>query len=123
SSVPYLTWFTERAIEEGNIKYSFLLMTKERPAMIDEMARRGFHAHWTRYNEQHRKRGMLKALPWLWWRMLHKRPDIVHCHMFDDAVVGLLAAWLAGVRVRVVSKQSTGYHWHFARKWMWVDRL
>lgn len=122
-SVPYLTWFTEQAARERNVHYSFLLMHTERPPMVDEMEARGFPAKWIRYDQGKRKRGMLRTLPWMWWHMRRIRPDVVHCNIFDDTVVGLLAAWLAGVKVRIVSKQSTGYHWHFARKWIWVDRL
>jgi len=122
-SVPYLTWFTERAEREKNVQYSFLLMYTERPPMIEEMEARGFPAQWIRYDQHKRKRGMLRVLPWLWWNIRRARPDVVHCNMFDDSVVGVLAAWLAGVKVRVVSKQSTGYHWYYARKWMWLDRL
>lgn len=121
-SVPYLTWFTKRAVQEGYPKYSFLLMTKERPAMIDEMAGRGFPVEWIRYDDRHRKRGMLRALPWLWRRMRRIKPDVVHCNMFDDTVPGLVAARLAGVPVRVMSRQDTGYHWLYARKWMAADR-
>jgi len=122
SAVPYLTWFSNRAVQEGNLRYSFLLMTKDRPAMVEEMAQRGFPVKWIRYDHRQRKRGMLKALPWLWWHIQRMKPDIVHCNLFDDIVPGLLAAWLAKVPVRMMSRQDTGYHWLHARKWMAADR-
>ncbi len=123
SSVPYLTWFTDRAQREGAPHYSFLLMTRERPAMIDEMAARGFPVKWLRYDDRRRKSGMLRALPWFLGHMRKLKPDIVHCNLFDDSVPGLLAAKMAGVRARVITRQDTGYHWMHTPKWMAFDRM
>src|SRR5690606_1697231 len=112
-----------RAVREGSVRYSFLFMHTEEPRMIAEMAGHGFAARWIRYDEKKRKRGLLKALPWLWCHMLRARPDVVHCNMFDEAVAGLLDVWLCGVTVRGATKPTPGYHWYYARKWWWVVRL
>ncbi len=50
------------------------------------------------------------------------RPDIVHCNLFDDSLPGLIAARLAGIRRRVLTRQDTGYHWMHARRWVALDR-
>jgi glycosyltransferase involved in cell wall biosynthesis len=123
SHVPYLSWFAERARKEGGIRYTFLIMHRERPSMIGEMERLGFTCKWIKYDQRFRKWGMVRALPWLWWQMLQARPDIVHCNLFDDSLPGLLAAMLAGIKRRVVTKQDTGFHWMHARKWVVLDRL
>ncbi len=123
SSVPYLSWFAERAHREGKIRYSFLILYPERPAMMEEMEALGFSCYWLKYDDKHRKTGMLRALPLMWRHIRKIRPDVVHCNLFDDSVPGLLAAWLVGIRVRVVSKQETGYHWMHTPKWMFFDRL
>ncbi|MBK9421157.1 MAG: glycosyltransferase family 4 protein [Flavobacteriales bacterium] len=122
-SVPYLSWFAERAQREGGIRYSFLLLYPKPPAMMDEMHALGFDCTWIKYDHRHRKRGILKALPLLWWRILKAKPDIVHCHLFDDSLPGVIAAWLAGVKVRVATKQDTGFHWMHARRWVFLDQL
>lgn len=123
SSVPYLSWFAERAHREGTIRYSFLILYPERPAMMEEMESFGFPCYWIKYDDKHRKTGMLRVLPQMWRQIRKIRPDVVHCNLFDDSVPGLLAAWLAGIRVRVVSKQETGYHMMHTPKWMIFDRL
>ena len=121
--VPYLTWFTDRAVQEGDPTYTFLIMYPERPGIMDEMQAKGFKCEWIRYRDSHRKLDMLMALPRLWRYMRKYRPDIVHCNLFDDAVPGLIAAKLAGVKVRVITKQDTGYHYLHATHWMAVDRF
>jgi glycosyltransferase involved in cell wall biosynthesis len=98
-------------------------MAKERPEMIDEMAGRGYTVKWLRYDDRHRKSGMLRALPWLLSHMRGMKPDIVHCNLFDDSVPGLIAAKLAGIRTRVITRQDTGYHWMHTPKWMAFDRM
>lgn len=122
-SVPYLSWFAERAKSEGAIQYSFLLLYPKPPAMMEEMQALGFDCTWIPYNDKHRKSGMLRALPLLWWHMRRIRPDIVHCNLFDDSLPGVIAAWLAGIKVRVTTKQDAGYHWMHAQKWVRMDRL
>lgn len=122
SSVPYLQWFAERAAREGRMRYTILNMNRERPAMIEEMAALGFTCEWLPYDDRHRKRGMLRALPWMAARMRHHRPDVVHCNLFDDSLPGLIAARLAGVKARVLTRQDTGYHWMHTPRWVAADR-
>ncbi|MFZ1692607.1 MAG: glycosyltransferase family 4 protein [Flavobacteriales bacterium] len=122
ATVPYLSWFAERAAREGNLRYTFVNMHPDRPAMIDEMAALGFTCHWIRYDDRHRKTGLLRALPPLYRHIRKHQPQIVHCNLFDDTVPGLIAARLAGVPVRVITRQDTGYHWMHAPRWLFVDR-
>ena len=123
SSVPYLSWFTQRSHREGNIRYSFIILYPERPAIIDEMEALGYPCHWIKYDDSHRKLGMVRAFLQMWRLMRKIRPDVLHCNLFDDSVPGLLAGWLAGIKVRVASKQETGYHWMHTPRWVAVDRL
>lgn len=122
SSVPYLSWFAERAAQEKQVRYSFIILYPERPAMLDEMRALGFECIWIRYSDEHRKSGILRAFPLLWKHIRRLQPDIVHCNLFDDSLPGLLAARLAGVRARVITRQDTGYHWKHAPKWVFLDR-
>lgn len=121
-TVPYLTWFTDRAVLEGTPHYTFILLVPQRPPMIEEMRAKGFEVIWIRYDDRRRKRGLIRALPLLWWHMRRIRPDIVHCNLFDDSLPGLIAARLAGIRRRVLTRQDTGYHWMHARRWVALDR-
>lgn len=122
ATVPYLSWFAERAAREGNVRYSFVNMHPSRPAMIDEMRQLGFACEWIPYDDRHRKSGLLRALPAMYRHIRKHRPQIVHCNLFDDSVPGLIAAFAAGVPIRVITRQDTGFHWMHAPRWLWVDR-
>ncbi len=120
--VPYLSWFAERAHREGGVHYTFLILFPERPRILDEMRALGFDAEWIRYDDRHRKSGLLRALPSLWKHIRRYKPDIVHCHLFDDTLPGLIAARLAGIRTRVTTRQDTAYHWMHTPQWVAFDR-
>ena len=121
-SVPYLSWFAQRAHREKNIRFTFLVMYHERPAMMDEMPALGFDCHWIRFDPRHRKRGMIKALPWLWWHMMRYRPDVVHGHLFDDTLPAMVSAWAARIKARTYTRQDSGFHWNYAPRWVFLDR-
>ncbi len=121
--VPYISWFMERARKEGNVHYSFLLLYPERPAMLDEIRGHGFQCEWIRFDPQHRKRGMLAAVPLMWWYMMRWRPDVVNGHLFDDTLPAMIAAFLAAINARFVTRQDTGYHLYYAPRWVFMDRL
>lgn len=53
-----------------------------------------------------------------------ERVDIVHTHLFDPSVVGLLAAWMVRTPVRVMTRHYSDYHTRIHKKWhVLLDRL
>lgn len=55
------------------------------------------------------------------YRLVHflreERIDIIHTHLFDPSVVGLLAAALARVPVRVMTRHYSDYHTRIHKAW------
>ena len=91
--------------------------------MIEEMKERGCDCIWIEFNPKSRKSGMIKAFFELVKLFRKLKPDVVHTHLFDDSFPGLLAAKIAGVKKRVITKQDTTFHWYYAPKWVWADRF
>lgn len=121
--VPYLSWFMDKAVQNGNIRLSFIILYPERPKMVDEIRAHGFACTWIRFDHTRRRTGLLKALPAMWWFMMRQRPDVVHGHLFDDSLPGMIAAWCARIKVRLITRQDSFFHWNYAREWMVMDRL
>lgn len=121
--VPYLSWFMQRAAAEGGVHFSFLILFPTPPTMLDEIRSYGFDCEWIKYDDRHRATGMLMAVPKMWWHMMRRRPDIVHGHLFDDTLPGMVAAWLARIKVRLFTRQDSCYHWNYAPRWVFLDRL
>jgi len=123
STVPYLTWFTQRLGKYPDTKFTIIALYPERPQMIDEMKQYGCDAYWIKFDQTKRKSGMIFAFLKLYKLFKKLKPDVVNTHLFDDSLPALLAARFAGVKKRVIRKQDTAYHWYFAPLWVWADRF
>lgn len=110
SSAPYFNWFAKLAAEKKDFDMTFICMYHEPPQMTQEIQQFGFQTHWVKYDWRKRKRGMLRSY-FAMKKLLKKiKPDIVHAHLFDDALTALRAAKNAGVPVRIATKGDASYH-------------
>ena len=123
SYVPYFNWFARKALDYPNIKFSFLCLYPERPRMIDDMKAFGCDVYWVKFNELKRKTGILFSIPKVYKILKKIKPDAVHSHLFDDALISLIAAKLASVKIRAITKGDACYHYFYARKWMIFDKI
>lgn len=68
-----------------------------------------------------------KSIPGLTYRLyrLIKREqyDIVHTHLFETSLCGMMAAWAARVPRRIVTRHHSDYHHVNSRLAVWCDRL
>jgi glycosyltransferase involved in cell wall biosynthesis len=69
----------------------------------------------------------LKTL-WMLWRLMRQaRPDVVHTHTAKAGFVGRVAAWLAGVPVRVHTFHGHVFQGYFSpaktRVFLWLERF
>jgi len=110
-------------MKEKDIKFSFICLYPEHPEMVEEMADFGCNCYWIKYNSTNKKIDLIKAVFRIRKLLVKIHPDVVHTHLFEDSFSGLLAAKLAKVPMRVITKGDAGYHWHYAHKWVWIDKL
>ncbi len=123
SSVPYFNWFAEEVIRHKNIKFTFVCLYPTVPKMLDEMKQRECDCYWVKFDSNNRKKSMIFAFFALYRLFRKLKPNIVHTHLFDDSFPGLMAARLARVKKRILTKQDTTYHWLYAKKWIWADKM
>jgi glycosyltransferase involved in cell wall biosynthesis len=123
SSVPYFNWFAERASHQKDYKFTFITLYKEKPKMIDDVGKYGWDCYWIKYDHHKRKIGMIIVFFKLYKLFRKIKPDIVHTHLFDDSLPGLLAARIAGIKKRVITKQDTTFHYYYAPKWVFADKI
>ncbi len=91
--------------------------------MIEEVAKFGFTCHWIKFDHKKRKRGWLSSTLKLFLLLRKLKPDCIHSNLFDDALPTVIAGKLAGVKRRIVVKADTGFHWHYAPKAVFLDKL
>ena len=123
SSVPYFKWFAEKAVKQDEHQFSFVTLFTEKPKMIEDVGKYGWKCYWFKFDHKKRKRGMVRTFFHLYKLFRKLKPDVVHTHLFDDSLPGLFAARLAGVKIRIVTKQDTTFHYFYAPKWVIVDKF
>lgn len=55
--------------------------------------------------------------------LLKNRPVIVHAHLFDAQLIGLVAAWFVGIKKRVYTRHNSNYHHMYHPKGIKFDKL
>lgn len=123
TSVPYFLWFAEKSMTNSNFKFSFVCLNSTNPLMIEQMKEFNCDCYWILFNNEKRKGSILKAIPQLYKLFKKIKPDIVHSHLFDDSLPSLIAAKIAGVKMRFITKQDTTFHWFYAPKAVLFDKL
>ena len=123
SSVPYFKWFAEKAALQKVHHFTFVSLCKDKPQIIEDVEKYGWKCYWFNFDFSHRKKGMVSSFFKLYRLFKKLKPDIVHSHLFDDSLPALLAARLAGVKKRVITKQDTTFHYYYAPNWVKADRF
>ena len=123
SSVPFFNQFADRINQYPDVKFTFVALYDKKPQMLSDMAERNCDCYWIKFDWRKRKSGMISAFYQLYKLFRKLKPDVVNSHLFDDSFPALLAARLAGVKMRVIHKQDTAFHWVYNPKWIWADKF
>lgn len=121
--VPYFNWFAEKAIHDKRFKFSFIFLNENNEQVEKVMVQWNASVYWIPFSNANKKKSMIVAT-WKLYKLFRKlKPDISHSHLFYDGVVALNAAKWAGIKIRVHTKQSTGFNWYYAPKAVRFDRM
>lgn len=122
-SVPYFKWFAKKAKEENKHKFSFVSLSTKKTEMLNYVEGLEWDAYWIKIDSNKRKKSMVVAFFKLYKIFKDIKPDVVHSHLFYDSVPALAAARFARVKLRAIVKADISFHYYFAPKWVWVDKL
>lgn len=91
----------------NDYKLTFLLLN-ESPSPLEEfLTYHQIHVKRIRYRG---KQDFVFAFIRTFIFLLFKRPHIIHAHLFDAQLIGLTAAWLAGIHKRIYTRHNSNYH-------------
>ncbi len=68
------------------------------------------------------KKDLPKALIQVYRHLRMVKPDVVHTHLFEANIIGLTAAWLAGIKQRIYTRHHSDYHFIYAPSGIKYDR-
>jgi glycosyltransferase involved in cell wall biosynthesis len=107
------TFYFERfakVYDPKKIKLDFLLLCKDEPTLSEDVGQYGCNVHWIPFDSAKRKTHYFKALIQGIKVLKKLKPDILHVHLFDDAIPLLIAAKIVGIKYKVISKLDVGFH-------------
>ncbi len=123
SSVPYFNWFAEESSKHADIKFTFVCLYPEKPQMLEDMKRFECECYWIKFDSKNKKRSFIKTVFLLFNLFRKLKPDVVHSHLFDDSLPSMLAARLANIKVRAITKADTGFHYNYTPQWVKFDKF
>jgi glycosyltransferase involved in cell wall biosynthesis len=123
SFTAYFDRFAKLSHQYEDVEFVFVCMYPETPKMVEGLKALGCKCHWIKYDDKKRKMGFLKVFFAMLSIILKEKPDVLHCHLFDDSMPSLMASYLLRVRGRVISKFDTGYHYNFTPSWVKFDKF
>lgn len=123
NSVTYFNLFAEKSKLHTDIELIFVCMSMQPSDMINDMINRGCDCYWIKFDENKRITDWIIVFFKLFWLFFKIKPDVVHSHLFDDAVPSMLVSKILRIKKRVLTKQCTTFHWFYAKKAVFLDKL
>lgn len=99
-------WISE-LINKQNIELSFLLLNKSNSDLEKYLINNGFVVNRISYQN---KFDIPKALIGTIYFLIKNKTNVVHTHLFDANLIGLLAAWLCRIKKRIYTRHHSSYH-------------
>ncbi len=105
----------------NSYELSYIFLSERRPVLYDLFKERGHQVFHIKYIS---KKNMPAVIIELYQIFRKIKPDIVHTHLFEASFSGIIAAWLAGVKSRVLSRHhSNEAHLYYPLRAVYYDKL
>ena len=107
-------------LPSNNIKLSFILLNSG-PSELEDFLNEN-DISFTRFSAT-----VFHSLPitfiQLFKHFRKTKPDIIHCHLFQATLLGILAGWMLGIKKIVYSRHHSTYNYDYNPKGVYVDRF
>lgn len=107
-------------LDTSKFNYSFILLHREETPFELFIKGKGFETTRITYNGKKNVLGAIAAV----YKILKKwKADVVHAHMFDASLVGLLSAKLKGVKTRIYTRHYSTLHHEYHPHAVMYDKI
>jgi glycosyltransferase involved in cell wall biosynthesis len=105
----------------GKYELSYIFLSDQLPTLFNLFKGRGCKVFYIEYAT---KNDMPAAILKLYRIFRQEKPDIVHTHLFEASFSGIIAAWAAGIKSRVLSRHhSNEAHLYYPPRAVYYDKL
>lgn len=112
-------WISQE-INKDRFSLSFILLNPGPSALEDYLKEKKIEVHRIKCRG---KKDWGTAILNIYRSLKKTRPDVVHCHLIQATIIGLLAAKLAGVKKRIYTRHHSSLHHIYFKKGVWWDKL
>jgi glycosyltransferase involved in cell wall biosynthesis len=107
-------------INKEKITLSFILLNPATSILQQFLNQNGFEVHLIRCRG---KKDWLPAIARTYKILKKINPAVVHCHLLQANIIGLIAAKMAGVKKRIYTRHHSSLHHVYFKKGIWWDKL
>mgnify|MGYP005854033609 CR=1 FL=1 len=113
-------WIAEE-IDKSKFSLSFILLNKEPDCDLEKWLReRQIPVYYVHYEG---KKQLFSAF-WKVRKILSRlKTQIVHCHLFDASLIGLLAAKTLGIKKRIFTRHYSTFHHEYFPRAVYYDKF
>jgi glycosyltransferase involved in cell wall biosynthesis len=94
-------------LNDSELSVSFILLNPEKSELSTFLLKNQIRVKEIQFKD---KRDLPRALFQTFRYLKKEKPDIVHAHLFEASLIGLLASKLAGIKKRVYTRHHSSYH-------------
>lgn len=112
--------WTAELIDQTKFQLNYILLNPESSLLEDHLLSLGIPVKRITYKG---KRDLPKALLLTILKLIKHRPRMVHAHLFDASIIGLLSAWLLRIKVRIYTRHHSSLHHQYHPHAVKYDKL
>ena len=109
TSSPYFLRFA-KVYNAQDVKLDFLMLCNEPPTLGEEVKEYGCNVYWIKFDTSSKIKAYFNSIIDGIKLLKKVKPDVLHVHLFDDAIPLLIAAKIVGIKHKVITKIDTGFH-------------
>jgi glycosyltransferase involved in cell wall biosynthesis len=113
-------WIADSKELRTNFDVHFILLNAQESTLYRYLVEKNYPVTWIPYEG---KKQLMRVIFNLYRYFKRERTAIVHTHLFDASVAGLIAARLAGVPKRIYTRHHSTYHHVYFPRAVYYDRL
>ncbi|MCB0511669.1 MAG: glycosyltransferase family 4 protein [Chitinophagales bacterium] len=112
-------WLIER-LDDSKFQLAFIsIHSKEDTALNKFCKQHKIQFHHIQYES---KKDVPKSIFKVYQLIKKIKPNIVHAQLFEAGLIGISAAWLAGIKYRIYTRHYSNYHHKFAPSGIKYDK-
>ncbi len=101
-------------------EFSFILIGKKGSYLSNYLREKGIEAYEIDYSG---KKDVIKAVWKTFWFLRKKKVDVIHTHLVEATLYGLLSGWLLRIKKRIYTRHHSDYNYKYSPKGIKYDKL